>query len=69
MSQVNKQFWYALETEKNGRTFHTVFAPDSDHAWDLGWEHAQGVEAKEYHGPYDEADKLSESLYETDNDI
>ncbi len=66
---MNKQFYYALETEKNDRTFHIVFAPDLDHAWDLGWEHAEGVKAIQYYGPYDSENKLTESLYETDNDI
>ena len=66
---MNKQWWYALETIENGRTFHIVYAPDFDTSWDLGFEHARGVDAQEYYGTYDSEDKLSVSLYETDNDI
>lgn len=65
----NKQWWYALETVKHGRTFHSVYAPDSDEAWDLGWWHAQGVEAMEYHGPKSSPEDLAELLYEIDNDV
>lgn len=59
----NNQYWYALETIKNGRTFYTVFAPDFDSAWDLMFEHAKGVNAEDSFGPYDSSDKLSERIY------
>lgn len=48
-----KQFWYALETADHGRTFHTVFAADSDSAWDLAFDLARGVDAMDLQSPFD----------------